>query len=126
MQVVRVIVWVLLLTALLVFSFANWDPPVTVKIWRNLVVETKIPAIVVISFLVGFVPMWLIHRASKWQLKRPIPPLEATPRAASQTPLPVSEVEPAPLTTAAEHPAPLADGPRPIEASDEQPRPLAP
>jgi len=41
MQIVRMIVWVLLLTALLVFSFANWDPTVTVRIWPNLVVETK-------------------------------------------------------------------------------------
>ena len=91
--------WGLLLTALLVFSFANWDPTVTVKIWPNLVVETKIPAIVVISFLIGFVPMWLLYRANRWQAKRRMGSLAAQARPAT--------VDPDPVATPAEHPAPL-------------------
>jgi hypothetical protein len=86
------IVWVLLLTALLVFSFANWDPTVTVNIWRNLVVETKIPAIVVVSFLVGFVPMWMLYRATRWQLTRRIASLEATSRTVPASPPPPTSV----------------------------------
>ena len=54
MQIIRTIIWVLLLVALVVFSFANWDPTVTVKIWQGLVVDTKIPAIVIVSFAIGF------------------------------------------------------------------------
>jgi hypothetical protein len=113
MQIVRTIVWVLLLTALLVFSFANWDPTITVKIWTNLVVETKLPAIVVISFLIGFVPMWLLYRATKWQLTRRIGSLEATSRAAAQIPLPATS-ETDRVVTPAEHPgaAPDRDPPR--------------
>ena len=103
MQIVRMIVWVLLLTALLVFSFANWDPTVTVKIWSNLVVETKIPAIVVISFLIGFVPMWLLYRANRWQMTRRIGSLEAQARAVATAPVPVAG--PDPVVTPAEHPA---------------------
>ena len=41
MQIVRTIIWVLLLVALFVFSIANWEP-VTVRIWEGLVVDTKI------------------------------------------------------------------------------------
>ena len=104
MQIVRTIVWVLLLTALLVFSFANWDPTITVKIWPNLVVETKIPAIVIISFLVGFLPMWLLYRANRWQMSRRIGTLEAQARAVAVAPVPVAEPEP--VITPAEHPAP--------------------
>ena len=78
MQIVRTIVWVLLLVALLVFSIANWEPTVTVRIWEGLVVDTKIPAIVVVSFLIGFVPMWLFHRASDWRSRRRIHSLEAS------------------------------------------------
>ena len=51
MKVVRTIVWVLLLIALLIFSINNWNP-VEVKIWEGLILETKIPALVVISFLI--------------------------------------------------------------------------
>lgn len=87
MQIVRTIVWVLLLVALLLFSIANWDPIVTVRIWEGLVVDTKIPAIVVVSFLIGFLPMWLYHRAAKWQLKRRIASLEASARTAATTPV---------------------------------------
>jgi hypothetical protein len=36
MQIVRTIVWVLLLVALLIFSAFNWNP-VDVKIWEDLI-----------------------------------------------------------------------------------------
>ena len=100
MQIVRTIIWVLLLVALFVFSIANWEP-VTVRIWEGLVVDTKIPAIVIVSFLIGFVPMWLYHRANKWQLKRRIASLEAAARTASTTPV-VSNAEAEQRTQAAE------------------------
>lgn len=88
MQIVRTIVWVLLLVALLIFSVANWEPAVTVRIWENLVIETKIPAIVIVSFLIGFVPMWLIQRGTKWHYRRRITSLENAVRTATETPAP--------------------------------------
>jgi uncharacterized membrane protein len=89
MQIVRTIVWVLLLFSLLAFSFFNWKP-VEVQIWSNLVLETKLPALVIISFLLGLVPMWLIHRTSKWRATRRINALEtATTRLATPSPAPV-------------------------------------
>ena len=84
MQIVRTIVWVTLLVALLLFSIANWEPTVTVRIWEGLVVDTKVPAIVVVSFLIGFVPMWLYHRASVWQTRRRIHSLEHAARTARE------------------------------------------
>ena len=87
MQIVRTVIWVLLLVGLLLFSVANWDPTVTVKIWEGIVVDTKIPAIVIVSFLIGFVPMWLYHRASKWRLQRKIASLENAARTAAVTPV---------------------------------------
>jgi hypothetical protein len=105
MQIVRTIVWVLLLVVLLAFSFFNWRP-VEVTIWNNLVLETKIPALVVVSFLLGLVPMWLIHRGSKWRLQRRIGGLESALRSA---------VPPAPVaaTPAVEPIAPEVDRPVP-------------
>ncbi|MFW2351240.1 DUF1049 domain-containing protein [Qipengyuania sp.] len=90
MQIVRTIVWVLLLFSLLAFSFFNWKP-VEVQIWSNLVLETKLPALVIISFLLGLVPMWLIHRTSKWRATRRINALEtATTRLATPSPVPAT------------------------------------
>jgi len=88
MQIVRTIVWVLLLVALVLFSMANWEPGVTVRIWNNLVVETKLPAVVVVAFLIGLVPMWMVYRASKWNLQRRINSLENAAKAAATTPPP--------------------------------------
>ena len=103
MQIVRMIVWVLLLSALLVFSFANWNPPVDVTIWPNLVVQTKIPAIVVISVLIGVLPTWLVYLATKWQHKRRMGTLAANHRAALQA---AASAEPEPVIEPAEHPVP--------------------
>ena len=80
MQVVRTIVWVLLAVALLLFSFNNWQP-VDVKIWEGLVLETKLPALVIVSFLLGLVPMWLLSKAGKWRLNRKINALEKSVQA---------------------------------------------
>ena len=80
MQIVRTIVWVVILAALLIFTAFNWNP-VEVQIWTNIVLETKIPALVIVAFLLGLVPMWLIHRGTKWRLKRRIAGLESAARA---------------------------------------------
>jgi hypothetical protein len=117
MQIVRTIVWVLLGIALLIFSINNWNP-VVVKIWEGLVLETKIPALVMIAFLLGLVPMWLMHRVSQWYYNRRIGSLEnAAARAAAMTP-------PSASTPAGE---PLPEEPRteesPLAAEQEPPKP---
>ena len=119
MQIVRTIVWVLLLVALLLFSINNWNP-VEVKIWEGLVLETKIPALVVIAFLLGLVPMWLMHRVSQWYYKRRLGSLEtAAARAAAMTPPPAAVPEPAPAVE------PLPEEPR-TEVPPAEPDPLKP
>ena len=75
MQIIRTIVWVVILFAMLTFSFFNWDT-VEVNLWENLVLETKVPVRVIIAFLLGLVPMWLYHRSVKWSLSRRIRSLE--------------------------------------------------
>jgi hypothetical protein len=109
MQIVRTVLWALILVLLLAFSYFNWRP-VEVQIWDNLVLETKVPALVVISFLIGLVPMWLIHRGSKWRLQRRIAALENAARTQAVTPLvPAASVPPAgePLAAEATAAAPL-------------------
>lgn len=102
MQIVRTIAWVLLLVALLFFAINNWNP-VEVKIWEGLVLETKIPALVVISFLLGLVPMWLLHRGKSFYWSRRISSLETAARSAAVTP--IVPASPTPAPTATDHPA---------------------
>ena len=84
MQIIRTIVWVILLIALLLFSINNWQD-VEVKIWEGLIFQTKLPALVVLSFLLGLVPMWLLHKGASWRWNRRIGTLENSVRAASTT-----------------------------------------
>ncbi len=85
MQIVRTVVWVVLLIALALFSINNWQP-VAVKIWEGLVLETKLPVLVGAAFLAGLVPMWLLHKAGKWRLNRRISALQNTVQAVTATP----------------------------------------
>ncbi|MFC3097564.1 LapA family protein [Alteraurantiacibacter palmitatis] len=118
MQTVRTVLWVLLLVALAIFTYANWIP-VSVRIWDNLLLDTMLPAIVILSFLIGFVPMWMYHRAAKWQLNRRIAALELAARNA--TPPTPAPVDPMPEPVMAE---PVADVP--VETLTPQPAPNPP
>ena len=116
MQIVRTIVWILILVALLLFSYFNWTP-VEVTIWENLLVETKVPALVIVSFLLGLLPMWTYHRGVKWSLSRKIVSLENAART-QIVPPPAPKEEPAPAPA----PEPAAEGapaPPPQPESDD-------
>ena len=119
MNVIRTAVLVVLLVILLLFSLNNWNP-VEVKIWDGLLLETRIPVLVAASFLLGLVPMWLLHRAAQWRLKRRIGNLESSVRAAS---VPAAN---APVVAATPPPVP-ADAPSSLLAElAPQPHPTPP
>ena len=84
MKILRTLSWLLAIALLVAFTVANWQP-VEVRIWEGLVLDTKLPALVVAAFLLGFVPTWLVYRASRWRLAKRIAALEtslATPSSA--------------------------------------------
>ncbi len=100
MNLIRTIIWVVVAIALLIFTYNNWSP-VEVKIWEDIVLETKKPVLVIISFLVGFLPVWLLHRGTRWQMRRRISSLETAVRNAVGVHLPKDEdpADPAPEKT---------------------------
>ena len=77
MSIVRTILWVLLAVVLVLFAVNNWQP-VEVRIWQSLILETKLPALVIGAFLLGLVPTWLVHRVSLWRHRRRIATLESS------------------------------------------------
>jgi len=82
MQIVRTILWVMLACAIMLFSFLNWNP-VEITLWDGFLVETKVPALVILAFLLGLFPMWLYHRSVKWGLDRRIRSLENSIKSAA-------------------------------------------
>lgn len=110
MQIARTILWVLLFVGLIVFSVANWHQDVEVTVWDELIWDTKLPAVVVVSFLFGLIPMWLFHRGASWRLNRKLKGLQASafgggiqapvaPSGSDTTPAPGSEPAPEPTST---------------------------
>jgi putative membrane protein len=93
MQIVRTILWVLLFVVILTFTFGNWDKAAEVRIWFGFVWNTKIPAVVIVSFLLGIVPTWLLHLGTKWRLTRRIKTLEAAARIPQVAPVQASPSE---------------------------------
>jgi lipopolysaccharide assembly protein A len=89
MQVIRTIVWVFFAVVLVAFIAINWNP-VRVNFWPlsdgYLHFDWPVGFIVLFSFVLGWIPMWLLHRASKWRANRRIASLENTVKANTATP----------------------------------------
>ena len=127
MQIVRTIIWVVLLVVFVAFTALNWNKALSVHIWPDIVWDTRLPEVVVVSFLLGLIPMWLIHRGSKWRLQRRVSNLEVAARnAAVVTPPPAPMAAPAsapaPASIATE-PQPPAGPPAPATPVDGAPKP---
>lgn len=105
MKVVRTVIWILILVVLLAFSALNWKP-VEVTLWSDLVLETKVPALVIVAFLLGLIPMWLVHRGVKWQQGRRIQSLENAVKSSALARHNPSSPAATPAATAAPTPAP--------------------
>ncbi len=75
MKVLRTIIWVLAAIAFLIFAIYNWQP-VELRLWQNLVLETKVPVLALLAFAAGFLPMWAVHRSVIWSTSRRIRSLE--------------------------------------------------
>ncbi len=111
MQTIRTILWVLLAIVMVAFIAINWVA-VPVNIWPFADgtyhhFNWPIGFVVLVSFLLGLVPMWLLHRGARWQFNRRIGTLENSVRAASvSVPVntPAQAPAPAPMVTTSEPP----------------------
>jgi lipopolysaccharide assembly protein A len=81
------------------FASRNWSD-VTLNLWEDIQADIKLPVLLLIVFLIGFLPTWLILRARIWSNRRRIEAMERNRLAA------------------------LAPEPGPASASNEQ-RPVA-
>ncbi|MEO6092786.1 MAG: LapA family protein [Novosphingobium sp.] len=89
MQLIRTLVWIVITAILVGFIAMNWTRA-PVNFWPlqsgYLHFEWPVGVIALIFFLLGLAPMYLLHRAQGWRLKRRISSLENTVRATSIAP----------------------------------------
>ncbi len=69
MQFLRTLFWVVIAAFVAIIASNNWRD-VTLDLWGNLQADVKIPVLLLIAFLIGFLPPWLILRGKLWRLRR--------------------------------------------------------
>jgi lipopolysaccharide assembly protein A len=92
MQFLRTVFWVVLAVVGVIFSFNNWQI-VSIKLWGDIIVDTPLPLLMLVVFMLGLLPVLILHRATRWSLNRK---LEAANRNLSET---RAIVEPTPVAT---------------------------
>ena len=93
----RTLFWVAIAVFVAIMARNNWSD-VTLNLWGSLQADIKIPLLILIAFLLGFLPTWFIMRGRIWQLKRKlavqaVPPM-TMPAAAPESRAP-DELSPA-------------------------------
>jgi uncharacterized integral membrane protein len=106
MQFLKTLFWVALAVILVLFAHANWQPA-TLNLWGGLQADVKLPLLILASFLLGFAPMLIVHRARMWTVKRRLDALER-----QATALAIASPAPTPSTSLGE-PVPAAPESRP-------------
>ena len=75
MQFLKTLFWVLLAVVVALFASRNWSDA-TLNLWGDIQADIKIPILLLIVFLLGFLPTWLIMRARIWSLNRRVEALD--------------------------------------------------
>ena len=75
MQFLKTLFWVLIAVLVALFASRNWSE-VTVNLWGDIQADIKLPVLMLIIFLLGFLPTWLILRARIWSLDRRVDAME--------------------------------------------------
>ncbi len=81
MQFLRTTLWVAIAVIVAIVATNNWHD-VTLGLWGNIQVDIKIPVLLILVFLIGFLPPFLILRARLWQVRRRLESLERAHAAA--------------------------------------------
>jgi uncharacterized membrane protein YciS (DUF1049 family) len=106
MQFLKSLVMIMLAVVFVAFAYNNWQA-VTIDLWGGLQLVTKLPVLLALTFLAGFLPVWAYHRTSCWRMQRRIATLEANQSRAASQPVAAPVAPQAPVSVAkAPEPAP--------------------
>jgi uncharacterized integral membrane protein len=94
MRFLSTLFWVLMAVIVVLFGSRNWTD-VTLNLWGDIQLDIKIPVLLLIAFLIGFLPTWLIMRARMWSHRRRVEALERQVPAPPE-PVPAEEGQPVP------------------------------
>ena len=83
MQFLKTLFWVLVAVIVVLFATRNWTD-VTLSLWDDIQLDIKLPLLLALMFLIGFLPVFLIQRARIWSLQRRLDVHQRQPVLASE------------------------------------------
>jgi uncharacterized integral membrane protein len=95
-QIIRTLIWIAITAVLVAFIVMNLHKaPVNIWPLENTYLQFTWPVgvIALVSYLLGFLPMWLYHLARRWRWQRRIASLEHAVRATVPPPPPSPQLE---------------------------------
>ena len=69
MHFLKTLFLILLAVFLALFARANWAD-VTLNLWGDIQLDIKIPVLVGLSVLIGFLPTFIVQRSKVWAMRR--------------------------------------------------------
>ena len=75
MQFLKTVFWVLLAVLVALFAVRNWGD-VTLNLWGDIQADVKIPILMLVAFVLGWLPTWLVMRAKLWAMRRRLEAVE--------------------------------------------------
>ena len=90
MQFLKTLFWVLFAVVVALFASRNWSE-VTLNLWGDIQADIKLPVLLLVIFLLGFLPTWLILRTRIWSLNRRVEAHDRTRASLAAEPVPERE-----------------------------------
>ena len=78
MQVLKTLFWMVVAVSIAIFATRNWRD-VTIDLWGPLAADIKLPLLMAVMVLLGWLPTWLILRSRLWTVRRKLMLLERPP-----------------------------------------------
>ena len=69
MRFLKILFWVVVAAMVGLLAARNWRN-VTIDLWGDLQADIKIPVLLVLAVLIGFLPTYVLYRAKLWGLQR--------------------------------------------------------
>ena len=85
MRFLKTLFWIVVAVLLTLFAARNWRD-VTIDLWGNLQADVKIPVLLLLFFLLGWLPTLLVYRARLWQARNRVAPPPPVPAAHREEP----------------------------------------
>lgn len=70
MHFLKAVFWVLVLVGFVFLAGLNWKSVDITVIPQQSVVSINLPLLLLATFLVGFLPYFIIHRMTRWSLRK--------------------------------------------------------